>query len=236
MQLPPEFQLFLLAVFFPGQPPETQMPRNAPAVEIVEACAEAMGGWERIRSLETVAFDYPPHAGGPPVEWEILVPNKVRREKEGEFILLFDGSKAGFLEGPWEKKETSPDPGILPEAQWGVMELDLAPYLPAFFHLPWKSDGYGSSGDSRTHLIRVTFPLGGVAIYHIDAEIFLPVQIDFPQHDFSMYLGDFRDVGGILLPHRFTPTADPTRATVIENVRVDPDIDPARFVFPPGFG
>lgn len=224
--------LLLLFTLFPNQSRATPMSLDGPAEEIVEACAEAMGGWESIRSLETLAFDEPPRAGGPPVRWKVLVPKKVRREKEGGFILLFDGSRAGFLEVPWETDESSRAPGLLPEEHWPVVELDLAPYLPAFFYLPWVSRGEEGSERDRTHLIEVTFPLGGIAVYHIDPDSFLPIRIDFPQHDFSMDLGDFREVGGILFPHRNNPIANPTQVTVIENVRVNPDIDPERFVLP----
>jgi len=76
--------------------------------------------------------------------------------------------------------------------------------------------------------------MGGVAAYAIDAESFLPVRVDLPAWNLSQHPGDYREVGGILLPHRYSGAADPSSVTVLEEVRVNAKLDPDRFVFPVG--
>jgi hypothetical protein len=192
-----------------------------------------MGGWEQIRALKTLSFDYPPRGGGPPVRWEIMWPNQVRREKEDDFILLFDGSKAGFLRGFRQEDGTHAEPKLLPETEWKIMELDVAPYLPAFFYLPFEGLGKGLDGERSADLIKVQFPLGETAVYYIGTEDHLPFRIDFPGMDYSLYLGDFLEVEGVLVPHRFHSATDPTRVSIIEKVRGNVDIERARLLFPP---
>ena len=204
--------------------------------DVVAACAEAMGGWEAIEGLSSLTFDYPPSGGGPPVKWEIIWPNLVRQERENEWVFLFDGSRAGFLYGPKEEDGTLPGPHLLAEEQWGIIEMDVAPYFPSFFFLPWEYLGLASLGETQVHQVKVVFPLGQVAVYSLHTEQFLPVRVDFPEMEFGLDLGDYRQIDGIRIPHRFSPVGDSQRVTTIENVRVNVELDRARFSFPFSMG
>jgi hypothetical protein len=226
----------ILASILSGRMRDPLLDTIASSEDVVAACAEAMGGWEAIKDFQTLTFDYPLRGGGAPVLWEVVWPNLVRQERENEFVFLFDGSRAGFLLGPKREDGTFPEPHLLAEEEWSIYELDVAQYFPAFFFLPWEDLGLVSLGETRVHQVKVVFPLSRAAVYSIDAEEFLPVRVDFPEMEFGMDLGDFRQIGGVLLPHRFSPVGDSENATIIERVRVNVELDRARFIFPPGIG
>jgi hypothetical protein len=191
-----------------------------------------MGGSGHLETLKTLKFEYRSPGRDEFLKWEIIRPNLVRKEREGELVLLFDGQRAGFLEGPVQEDGTLEGPHLVPEEDWHHFEMDIALYIPAFFDHPAVHAGRTTVDGDPAHLLRVALPMGGIAVYAIDAESFLPIRVDLPDWDLQQRLGDFREVGGILYPHRFWSASDPSQVTVLENLEVNGELDRSRFVFP----
>jgi len=76
--------------------------------------------------------------------------------------------------------------------------------------------------------------LGGVAIYSIDAESYLPMRVDLPDWGLQQRFGDYREVGGVLYPHRIWYASDSTQVVIVENLRVNLPLEGDRFVLPAG--
>jgi hypothetical protein len=193
-----------------------------------------MGGSGHLETLRTLRFEYRSQGRDRPLKWEIIRPNLIRKEREGDIVLLFDGRRAGFLEGPVQEDGRPEGPHLVPEGDWHHFEMDIALYIPVFFDIPAEHVGRTTVDGDPAHLLRVTLPMGGVVVYAIDAESFLPVRVDLPGWDLQRRLGDFREVGGILYPHRFWDASDPTQVTVLEKLGVNVELDRTLFVFPAG--
>jgi hypothetical protein len=202
--------------------------------EIVSRSARAMAPSGNINDLRTLRFEALTPGQERPMTWEIIRPNLVRKEREGAFILLSDGSRAGWLAGPRLADGTLQGPHLVPPGDWHHFEMDVAIYVPAFLDYPAEYAGATTVEGSPAHLLRVTLPMGGVVVYAVHAESFLPIRVELPAWDYQRLTGDFRQVGGFLLPHRLWPPSDPSRAEVLRNVAVNADLDRGRFVFPAG--
>lgn len=200
--------------------------------EIVSRCARAMAGSGDIASLRTLRLEEVLEGRDRGEKWEIIRPNLVRRQVEGAFILLSDGSRAGYLEGPRLADGTLQGPHLVPQETYYHFEMDISIYVPAFFDYPAEYAGLTTVDGNPAHLLRVNLPRGGVAIYAIHAESFLPVRVELPEWNLRRQIGDFRQVGGFLLPHRYWDPRDPSQVIVLRNLTVNPDLDRGRFVFP----
>jgi hypothetical protein len=144
--------------------------------EIVNRCAQPMGGSGNLESLETLRFEHRSLGSDVSTKWEIVRPNVVRKEREGEWVLLFDGYRAGYLEGPVREDGTKEGAHLLSEDHWKDFEMDMALYVPAFFDHPAEYEDAEVIDEKDAHLLRVTLPLGMVVEYAIDAESFLPIR------------------------------------------------------------
>lgn len=218
----------VLSVLLP-RPAASQTPS---ASEIVAGCARAIAPRGDIGDLRTLRFETRDSGGGRPTSWEIARPNLVRKTREGAFLLVFDGSRAGFLEGPPQDDGTLQGPHLVPEAEWADFELDIALYVPAFFDFPAEYAGITDVDGREAYLLRVVLPLGGTAIYAVDAGSYLPIRVELPTWDFAQRLGDFEEENGFLLPHRYWSPSDSSKATIIENLVVNAELDRDRFRLP----
>jgi hypothetical protein len=200
--------------------------------EIVTRCARAMAPSGNINDLRTLRFETLTPGRDRGLKWEIIRPNLVRKEREGALVLLFDGRRAGYLEGPRLPDGTLQGPHLVPQAAWHDFEMDIAIYIPAFFDFPAEYAGRTTVDGSPAHLLRVTLPMGGVVVYAIHAESFLPIRVELPEWNFQQNMGDFRQVGGFLFPHRYWAASNPSEVTVLRNVALNADLERGRFVFP----
>ena len=200
--------------------------------ETVARCARAMAGSGNIADIRTLRLEVVPLGRDRGERWEIIRPNLVRREIVGSFVLLSDGRRAGYLEGPRLPNGTLQGPHLVPPETWYHFEMDIAIHFPAFFDYPAEYAGLTTVDGSPAHLLRVNLPRGGVAVYAIDAESFLPVRVELAEWGFRRRMGDFRQVGGFIYPHRWWDPSDSSQVSVLQGVAVNPDLDRGRFVFP----
>lgn len=202
--------------------------------DVVARCARAMAPAGNTKDLRTLRFETLTPGRDRGLKWEIIRPNLVRKEREGALVLLFDGRRAGYLEGPRLPDGTLQGPHLVPQAAWHDFEMDIAIYIPAFFDFPAEYAGRTTVDGSPAHLLRVTLPMGGVVVYAIHAESFLPIRVELPEWGFQQNMGDFRAVGGFLLAHRYWAAANPAELTVLQDVAVNADLARGRFIFPAG--
>jgi len=195
-------------------------------------CAKAMAGSESLENLKTLRFEARNSGQKQSLKWEIIRPNLLRKERERAFVLLFDGRRAGYLEGPNLENGTLQGPHLVPQDDWHHFELDIAIYIPAFFEFPSDYAGIATVSGSRAHLLRVTLPMGGVVTYAIHAKSFLPIRVDIPAWNYQRMMGDFKRVGGFFLPHKYWDPSDSSQVTVLKNLTVNADLGKDRFAFP----
>jgi|TARA_Y100000310_G_C20588140_1_gene766536 hypothetical protein len=191
---------------------------------IVAEVVQAMGGTGRLEALRTLRFEYSAHGPGNPATWEIVRPNLVRKEIAGEFILIFDGHRAGFLQKHREDG-TYANPYLVPKEDWHHFEMDIALWVPAFLDYAASYAGKTDVDGHPAYLLTVSLPMGGDAAYVIDAQTFLPVRVDLPDWGLQRRQGDFREVEGFLFPHRFWDASNPANVTVLENLKVNQVLD-----------
>jgi hypothetical protein len=203
-----------------------------PAAGIVARSARALGGTDGLPALKTLSFQVVTK-GRPGTAWEISRPNRVRKEREGAWVLLFDGHRAGYLDGPVREDGTKEGPHLVPAVEWGDFEMDIALYVPAFLEYPAEYLGETAVEGSRAHLLQVTLPLGGLVDYAIDAESWLPVMVRLPAWDYALLLSGFKDFGGLRLPTLYRSPSDPETVTELVQLEVNPVLKGDRFVFPP---
>jgi len=222
--------LVILRALLP-QPAVSQTPSVS---DIVARCAGAMAPGGDVDDLRSLQFETRGSGGGPPTSWEIVRPNLVRKTREGAFVLVFDGSRAGFLQGPRQEDGTLQGPHLVPEAEWFDFELDIALYVPAFFDFPAEYAGLTEVGGKTAHLLRVVLPLGGVVVYAVDAGSYLPIQVEQRAWGYARRLEDFREELGFVLPHRYWSPSDSTQVTTLDHLVVNPELAEDRFRLPPG--
>jgi hypothetical protein len=223
-------RVVLLCALAP-QPAHSQAPSVS---DLVARCARAMAPRGSIDGLRTLRFETVGAGGGVPTSWEIVRPNLVRKTREGAWVLVFDGSRAAYLEGPRREDGTLRGPHLVPEGEWADFELDIALHVPAFFDFPAEYAGTAEVDRRTAYLLRVTLPRGGVVVYGLDAEGYLPVQVELPSWGYVRRFGDFREHGGFILPHRYWSPSDSSQVTTRQNLVVNQKLAADRFRLPPG--
>jgi hypothetical protein len=163
---------------------------------LIDECATAMGGFEKIDSLQTMRFSqYLPDHGGIS-KYEIKRLNLVRLGDQ----VAFDGERAFWL--------TKDDP--IPQEEWQDFEVDIAWYIPAFFDYPAEYLGTEVVDDIETQKLQVALPLGAVMTYYLDAETHLIYKavanftINGTEYHPERTYRDYQLSGGIIYPHAFT--------------------------------
>jgi len=210
------------------------------AERIVARTADAMGGSERIAALRTLRIRtiYPDHAH--PVISEIRRPNLLRTEGVGEYVLVFDGERAAFLERAPAEDGTPRGPELVDPEYSRDFELDIAFAFPAFFDYPSEYLGREVVAGVETHKLVVELPLGVPVTYFIDAETYLPLKaraditVDGTEYHPERSYGDYRETDGFLYPRAFTyfwQPEDVNEATV-EIVEVNVTLGDDRFAIP----
>ncbi|MFC1574452.1 hypothetical protein ACFL3Z_00035 [Gemmatimonadota bacterium] len=208
------------------------------AEDVVTACAEALGGRATIDSFRTLRIRYtlPDHSGQSHIE--IKRPNLIR---SGD-VVVFDGKRAAFLDrGP--AADGTPRPAqLIDREEWKDFEVDIARYFPAFFDYPSEYLGMEALEGIETHKLDVVLPLGGKVTYYIDAATYLPFMVESRVNLFGKeyrsqrFLGDYREVGGILYPHQFTYYSPHVRvmySLTLDALEINIPLDNERFRLPP---
>jgi hypothetical protein len=176
---------------------------NVTADEVIGKCADALGGAAKIKGIKTVRFKvtYPGHEHM--ITTEIMRPNRIRNS--ADYILTFDGKRAGYL-------KTEPGhkgPKVIPPEHLKDFELEIALFFPAFFDHKATYKGVEKVDGVTLHKLYLELPLGAILTYYIDAETFLPYKavsrIEFQGKTYYpvRIYKDYKRVDGILYPHSF---------------------------------
>jgi hypothetical protein len=202
--------------------------------EIIAACGRAMGGPDGVESLHSLSFRETGHGPGRDLLWEIRRPNLVRKERPGELVLVFDGMRAAFLEGPPLDSGALDQPHVVPAEHWHHFEMDIALYIPAFFDYPARYGGLTRVDGAAAHVIEVTLPMGGEVIYRVDAESSLPLTVALPAWSLERVFGDWREVDGSQVPGAYWSPSDPDSVTRMVDIAVNRELPEGRFAIPDG--
>ncbi|MEW5764897.1 MAG: hypothetical protein ACOYXN_10230 [Acidobacteriota bacterium] len=211
-------------------------PLTAP--QVVARCAAAMGGADRIAAVRTLRIQMTPAAKPRTVTHEIKRPDRIRSES-ADYILVFDGKRAGYLKGAPPEDGRDPGPKLLPEEEGRDFELDIAFLFPAFFDHPARYLGMESYEAKPHHKLAVTLPLGIRVIYWLDGTTFLPtrivgeISIQGSVARVERTLQDYVPVEGLLFPRTMTSSgwAFTGRASVTK-VEINIPLEDGRFEMP----
>lgn len=216
----------VLFIMFPAQA------KTITSREVVDRCIEAMGGQETVDSFRNMRFLLRRPDPSKNIYWEIQRPNKVRKERPGKLVLVFDGERAGFVMGPPRTDGTLEGPHLVPAEDWHHFEMDIALYVPAFFDHPAEYQGMDQVGETTVHILKVTLPMGAKVIYALDADSFLPLRVSLPAWDYEQYVGDWKKVGDVMYFHRFWSGSDPGDITLLDELAFNVDPGKDRFTVP----
>jgi peroxiredoxin len=204
--------------------------------EIVNKYVAATGGVEKWKSLESFAVVSRSEGWSFDLYWK--KPNRIRIEvaiqspAPGLDIRSFDGT-TGWRLSPMEGSETA-------RFMSGAEILDLQEEGDAFRELiDYKTKGHRvelvgkeSVDGSPAYKLKLTKPSGEVVHIFLDAKTFLEVKrvrhVRFPgdgqYREFVTVIGDYRPVGGLLLPHRV--------GNAVREYRVNIPMDESGFKMP----
>jgi hypothetical protein len=203
--------------------------------DIVDKCAEAMGGWEKIKDLKTLRIGgvWPDH-GDNILYFEMKRPNLCYNPQA---FLSFNGKRACLLKG----KDYNSEPVIVDPEEWKDYELEMGYYFPAFFEYSSDYLGIETIEGEETYKLAVNLPLGVKMTYFINVKTCHPVKIEA---DFKMYgktihawrdLSDYREVDGIRYPHGFTYPSRDRQSRIngrIESVEINIPLSDDKFKIP----
>ena len=216
--------------------------RQPTAEQIVARTAEAMAGAGGIEDLKTlrIRMVYADHDY--PVVSEFSRPNRMRTEGVGNYVLVFDGERAAFLESPPAEDGTPQDPALVDSRYLADLELDIAFVFPAYFDHPSEYLGREVAEGVETHKLGVTLPLGIRTTYFIDAESYLPlkvvadVTVDGTEYHPGRVFSDYEDQGGMMYPRTVTYwwMADEVETAVVDLVEANVPLGDDRFMIPAG--
>jgi len=229
--------LALLAV--PGQAEET-------VDDIIAHHVETIGGKDALKAVKTMRMTGTMSMGGMqvPVTIEQKRPRMIRMEMEMQgmkIITAYDGERAWGVMPMMGKTE----PELLSEDQRKQMENQgefdgpLVDYKEKGnqVELVGKEDVEGT----EAYKLKVTRKSGDVVYLYLDTEYFLPFQTETRitmqgnEMNVTTKLGDYQEVGGILVPHSVEQVFEgaPAGANItFDKVEVNVDIDDSTFALP----
>jgi hypothetical protein len=205
---------------------------------------EARGGAERWRELDALE-----------IRGDLTVlskrnPFRELRRKDDLFRLDYSAADAPAIKardatGPWMLNAwLQPEVGRVTEGPY-VAQLERESLFPLLL-LDHEKKGIGVELVGRGRIdgvgtidLLVTLPGGAEETWHLDAVTFREVAIDSRIYDFSQaaepmdqrtFFDDFREVDGLVLPFRVDWEFNARlESMAVDEVLVDPEIDPAEF-------
>lgn len=200
---------------------------------VIDRCAEAMGGYDIIDSIEVLHIKaiYPDH-GNVPMELIIKRPNKNFNPRSKA---VFDGERVCFLDG----MDYLSGPELSPEEDWKDSEVEIGCYFPAIFEYPSVLIGKIVENSTEFYKLRVILPLGATIYYLVDSEHYLISKVEFSFimgdkeiNDWRDW-GDYRYINGLYYPHIFTYNSRNGRETGrMDTIMINPPIGDELFNIP----
>jgi outer membrane lipoprotein-sorting protein len=223
------------------------------AEELVAKNLQARGGLEKIRAVQSMRMTGSMRLGPEklPTVLELKRPSKARWEftLEGQTaVQAFDG-KTAWAVMPFAGQV---EPRIMTDAETRDIELQAdmdGPLVDAAakgntIELVGKEtiegEGEGKGGIEAWRL-RITRKNGDSRDLYLDAKTYLQVMtvsrrsVDGRPIEIKSRIGDYRKVGGLMLPHSYsasTPDVDETQSLEFDKIEIDVTIDDSRFAMP----
>jgi outer membrane lipoprotein-sorting protein len=217
------------------------------AEELIQKNIEARGGLEKIRAVRTLRMTGTMslgEEGTAPTVLEFERPSRVRWEftVDGETaVQAFDGTTAWMVApfaGETEPHEMSPEDrkgielqadfdGPLVDAEKKGNRVELVGREERNGRNAWKLKVTSKDGDTRFVFLDPGTYLQFLTVTELRG--------DGQSVEIENRIGDYRSVGGVLLPHSFEAAAEgvsESQTLRFEKIEVNVDIDAARFTMP----
>ena len=211
---------------------EQTTPLATTADEVIERCIEAMGGRQLLTSLQTLSVRTDGHGvagrfGGTKL---LMAPNFIRQERNGGRFVVTDGITAWLVQGD----------------QWQVMQLgDECWHWQGVFSITMDLVDYAAKNVSYElvdtagfdggafYKLRKTISTGKESFIYFDVGSgLLRMKEDSCEYgrDVRVFL-DYRDVGGVLLPHMWVAVVDAliTPDVALLSYEANPPLDDGLF-------
>jgi hypothetical protein len=199
---------------------------------IVARSATAMGYGHDFQNLKTLRFDVHTTGRERVVQWEISRPNLVRKDYDAGVELVFDGERSAFLAGPRGEDGKLKEASLVPEEHWHHFEMDIALYVPAYFEYPAEYHGIHGFEGGQAHRISVKLPMGGLAVYLVDVETYLPVSIKLPDWEYEVAPEDWSEINGVMVYRSSRCVSRPDHDQQLEQIEVNASVESSRFSIP----
>ena len=217
------------------------------ADELVAKNIQARGGLEKIKNVQSMKMTGTMRLGDEklPTTLELKRPNKSRWEftLEGQTAVQAYDGKTAWMIMPFEG-QTEPQVMTDQEARDIEMQADVdGPLIDAAakgntIELVGKET---IEGGVEAWRLRVTRKTGDARDLYLDAKTYLQVlavtkrTADGQTHEIRSKIGDYRTVGGLMLPHSFEASASDvpqTQALEFQKIEINVPIDDSRFAMP----
>lgn len=227
-----------------------QAPAKLTAAQIVEKNVSAKGGLRAWRAVQTISFSGKMDAGGKakvqlPFVLEKKRPGKTRIElvfANDTAVQVYDGVNGWKLRPYLGRRDVEPySPEELKSA---AFESDLDGPLVDYATKGNKVEleGVEKVENHDAYKLKLTMKGGQVQHIWVDTETFLDVKVegtprrmDGKMRPVSIYLRDYKDVNGLMIPY-VSETAvqgyKDTHKIIIENVVVNPKLEDSLFTKP----
>ncbi len=215
--------------------------------EVLAKHYEAIGGLDNWKKVGSIKFDAKMTMGPgveAPATMTLKRPNKIRMEFTFQGmtgVQAFDGTNA-WMVMPFMGK-TDPE-AMTDEQSKNIKEqADLDGPL-----VDWEADGnkvelVGKEEveGTETYKLQVTLKNGDVRYHFLDSEVFLQIRqsgkttIQGQEVEIETTVGDYKEVGGLVIPHSFETSAkgQPQGQTItVTAVEIDPEVADELFVMP----
>ncbi len=229
-----------------------QTPPSAPtADEIVARYVQAVGGMERIQSVQTLRRSGTFYGGGG-FEAQMVEENKRPNMVRQDFTFggmtgsnAYDG-KVGWKTEPWGGKKDAEALGE-EELKSIIEDADLEGPLVNYQQKGNKVEYLGIEpveGDDA-YKLKVTLASGDAVVYYIDTEYAVPIKIEKKRkirgadREYEITLGDYKQVDGWYLPFAVEQGAkgSPNKQRVVyQSIVANVAVDESRFAKPTAAG
>jgi outer membrane lipoprotein-sorting protein len=227
-----------------------QVPASLTAAQIVEKNVSAKGGLQAWRAVQTMSFSGKMDAGGKqkvqlPFVLERKRPRKTRTElvfANDTAVQVYDGDNGWKLRPFLGRRDVEPySPEELKSASF---ESDLDGPLVDYAAKGNKVEleGLEKVEDHDAYKLKLTMKGGQVQHIWVDAGTFLEVKVEGTprrvngkMRPVSIYLRDYKDVNGLMIPYVSETAVQGNRDThkmIIESVVVNPKLEDSLFTKP----
>ena len=218
------------------------------ADEIVSKNIQARGGLEKIKAVKSMKMTGRMTIGPgqeAPVVVEIKRPNKMRLDVTFQGMTLtqsFDG-KQGWVVNPFGGGSKNAEPMSPEDLKESEEQADIDGPL-----VDWKAKGHkvelvGKEKVEGTDVykLKVTLKTGSVRYMFLDADSYLDIRseekrtVRGTEMETEQTIGDYKDVGGLLIPHSFESGAKghPEKQKItIDKIELNATVSDDRFAMP----